>query len=99
MNELIEWSGGNPGALDFLMTVFLNPETSPGTALTIAAYLKKYKTLRGTNIYVLYSDLCDRDLKKVIHLFKNCPQEVLEDACNRQDYSGRDLVSKYMVMA
>ena len=96
MNELIEWSKGNPGALDFLMRIFMSPETNFGQAALIASKIKSYPTLRGTNLYVLYSDLCDRDIDKVIILFQKCPQNILEDACNRQDYSGRELVASYL---
>ena len=95
MEELIKWSKGNPGALAFLMEVFLNPETDMVTAITINNKIKACPSLRGTNLYVLYSDLCGRDLKKVEFLCKNCPNDILEDACNRQDYSGRELVEEY----
>lgn len=95
MNELIEWSQGNPGALDFLMKVFMSPEADVVQAIKINNKIKRCKSLRGTNIYVLYSDLCDRDIDKVVQLCKNCPDDILEDACNRQDYSGRELVSSY----
>lgn len=96
MNELIEWSEGNPGALDFLFKVFMSPEANLGQAAFIASKLESYTTLRGTNIYILYSDLCDRDINKVVTLLKNCPQDILEDACNRQDYSGCKMVKEYL---
>lgn len=99
MNELIKWSEGNPGALDFLMRVFMSPEATIPQAITVQAKLEKYKSIRGTNIYVLYSDLCNKDIEKVCLLLNTCPQEVLEDACSRQDYSGRELVKEYLVDA
>jgi hypothetical protein len=96
MIKLISWSNGNPGALDFLMRVFTSPEITIDQAAFIEQKLEKYKTLRGTNIYVLYSDLCGKDMDKVILLLKHCPQEILEEACNRQDYSGRKMVVNYL---
>jgi hypothetical protein len=95
MDEIIKWSEGNPGAMNFLMDAFLKPDVNFVTAITIANKIKACPTLRGTNLYVLYSDLCDKDMVKVEFLCKNCPNDILEDACNRQDYSGRKIIEKY----
>lgn len=95
MNQIIEWSQGNPGALNFLMQVFMSRIITINDAQFAQRTIEKYTTLRGTNLYVLYSDLCDKNMDKVFHLLRNCPQDILEDACSRQDYSGRELVSKY----
>ncbi|WP_185226131.1 hypothetical protein [Chryseobacterium indologenes] len=97
MNKIIEWAAGNPGALNFLMTVYMSQNTSLAQASIINNALENYTTLRGTNIYILYSDLCGRNMDKVVHLIKNCPQEILEEACSRQDYSGREMVAEYMM--
>jgi len=94
MKEIIKYAKGNPGALQFLIELL-----SPGNllyALPVFAKIEEIPTLRGTNLYVLYSDLCNRDLSKVAELCKKCPNDILEDACSRQDYSGRELVAKYM---
>lgn len=96
MHDLIQWSKGNPGALDFLMKVFVDSNTSFADAILVDRKLREYKTLRGTNIYVLYSDLCNKDMPTVMHLLANCPGHILQEACSRQDYSGRELVEKYM---
>jgi hypothetical protein len=96
MEELMEWADGNPGALTFLMGIFLSNDTSISDMALVAVKLKSYKTLRGTNIYVLWSDLCDKNNNKVFHLLRTCPQEVLEDACSRQDYSGIELIKEYL---
>jgi hypothetical protein len=95
MEELIKLAEGNPGALAFLAEVFLNPKTDFVTAIVISNKIKACPTLRGTNLYVLYSDLCDKDMEKVVFLCKNCPNHVLEDACSRQDYSGIKIIDKY----
>ena len=94
MNQILQWSQGNPGAMAFLMS-FLQPENSL-KGLTIIPKLEEAQSIRGTNLYVLWSDLCNKDLSKVEKLCKNCPTNILEDACNRQDYSGRELVSDYL---
>ena len=52
--------------------------------------------IKGTDLYVLWSDLCDKDYGDVHLLCISCPDEILIDACSRQDYSGRKLVEKYL---
>ncbi len=94
MNQIIQWSQGNPGAMTFLMSI-MQPENIV-KGITIIQKLEEAKSIRGTNLYVLWSDLCGRDMQKVETLCKNCPTDILEDACNRQDYSGRELVSEYV---
>jgi len=96
MDEILKWSEGNPGALTFLMEVYMNPDTNFIDSYAIDKKIRKCPTLRGTNLYVLYSDICGRDIKKVVTLCNNCPNEILEDACNRQDYSGRSLIAEYL---
>lgn len=97
MNELIKWSEGNPGALNFLMSVFTTPSANLEEAAIIEGKLRQCTSLRGSNLYVLYSDLCRKDIKNVVELCKKCPNEILEDACNRQDYSGIELVKEYLI--
>ena len=95
MREIIEWSQGNPGAMNFLMK-FLEPENGV-KGIRVLTKLTQLESIRGANLYVLYSDLCDKDLDAVVTLCQNCPSEILEDACSRQDYSGRAMVSKYLI--
>lgn len=51
----------------------------------------------GTDIYVLWSDICQRDLAKMISLLRIAKRDsnkanLLRDACGQQDYSGRKLL-------
>lgn len=94
MKELLEWSKGNPGALTFLMDL-MDPKNLP-YSMSIIPKLTESKTIRGTNLYVLWSDLCNRDIQRVAFLCERCPSDILEDACSRQDYSGRKLVEPYL---
>jgi hypothetical protein len=91
---LAEWSDGNPGAAVALMGLFSNENVQ--FSLPIMGKLERCKTIRGTNIYVMFSDLCGKDYHVMCKLCLNCPDDVLEDACNRQDYSGRELVAEYI---
>jgi len=91
---IIKWSEGNLGALTFLME-FMMPENFK-KGIAIFSKLEPLISIRGINLYVLWSDLCDKDLEKVYKLCKNCPDDILVDACSRQDYSGRELISEYL---
>lgn len=94
MLGLLSLAQGNPGALTFLMEL-ISPENTIHS-LPIAVKIDRIKSLRGTNLYVLYNDLCSKDMKLVAKLCEVCPDDVLEDACSRQDYSGRELVKPYL---
>lgn len=88
----LEWARGNPGAMSFLME--LNREDEETVKVITECLVRNYK-IRGAKLYVLWSDLCDCDIEKVKQLCENCPNGILTDACSRQDYSGKELVTQY----
>lgn len=83
-------SKGNPGAMRFLAE-FYTSEASDATVEKIES-----SGIVGTDLYVLYSDICDCDMETAIKLIDNCPLDLLKHACSRQDYSGKKLVEKYL---
>ena len=91
---ILSYAQGNPGALEFLVKL-INPKNMD-YLIPITFKLEECKTIRGTNLYVLWNDLCSRDISKVFQLCSSCPSNILEDACSKQDYSGITLVSKYL---
>lgn len=93
MNKIIEFAGGNPGALNVLIAA---QQQGEAISKPIFEALDRIPTLRGTNIYILQSDLCGGNFETMAHLCKNVPDNILADASNRQDYSGRKLVKDYM---
>ena len=93
--QIMEWADGNPGAAIFLMGLLDDEHLFQ--ALPIALKIEECKTIRVTNLYVLFSDLCNKDYELCAHLCRTCPNDVLEDACSRQDYSGRELVHPYLL--
>lgn len=95
MTNVIELSNGNPGAFAFLMEIMSGNTANAVAGLTIIPKIEKCG-IKGTDLYVLWSDLCDKNVQKVAVLCKTCPDDVLKDACGRQDYSGRKLVAKYL---
>jgi hypothetical protein len=91
---MMKYADGNPGAAVFLVELF-SPENLI-YAIPIVTKMEKIPSLKGTNLYVLWSDLCGKDISKVADLCTKCPNDILEDACSRQDYSGRSLVANYL---
>jgi hypothetical protein len=71
MNQIIQWSKGNPGAMTFLMELVKSE-----VGIFVFQRLKLMPSIRGTNLYVLWSDLCDKDLYKVERLCIYCPMSI-----------------------
>lgn len=90
MITLKSLANGNPGAMRFLMEL-----ASPDVPVRTVSAIEK-SGIVGTALYVLWSDICEKDMKKVIMLIDNCPLDELKAACSRQDYSGKELVLAYM---
>ena len=88
-DSIFNWGQGNPGAISFLAQLTDVEDFIIITKLEIAT------SIRGTNIWTLYSDICDKDIDKVRVLCTHCPTSILEDACSRQDKSGQALVASY----
>lgn len=94
IQQIISMSKGNPGAMNCLIGMMTGDIMNSVHGLTILPKIEKCK-IEGTDLYVLWSDLCDKDYKKMAELCKNCPDDILIDACSRQDYSGIELVKEY----
>jgi hypothetical protein len=97
---VIKMSGGNPGAINALFEIINHcPQIDPdnlmggiGTILLLDTY-----NIYASNIYVLWSDICERDIVKMIGVLRACqmglfPSSILKDACNRQDFSGKNMI-------
>lgn len=89
--HITHWAEGNFGALNFLEEV-LHHEKMDAIVYTLTIC----SSIRGTNLWVLYSDLCGKDMNKVVSLIEKCPPHILSNACSRQDYSGRELVKHFL---
>jgi hypothetical protein len=92
---------GNPGALVVIKELFekgseIDPNNILGGGLGTILNLDSYG-IYGTDIWVLYSDICEQNLPKFIAVVRSVQlglfnQEILKDAAHRQDYSGRELI-------
>ncbi len=90
-NQIIELSDGNMGALRFLsMLIFRNKPTHR----IIVKKILELK-LKGTDIYVLFSDLCFQDLDEVYNIVNKVPADKLIIACAQQDRSGVQMIKDY----
>jgi hypothetical protein len=88
MANIIELADRNFGALSFLSELENHPH--------ILDFINNSESLRGANIYVLWSDLCGRDVSAVENLIAKCPMSVIEEACSRHDFSGIALIKPYL---
>lgn len=95
MMFLLPLANGNPGAARFLAETQILFDTNNPIADSIVMKITDCN-LRGSALWVLYSDLCGKNMEKVGKLCQDCPNDILIDACSRQDYSGVDLVKPYL---
>lgn len=97
---VVKMSDGNPGAMDVIMKLLTQANNIDsndimgglGKILLLDTY-----GIYGTDIYVLYNDICDRNLSKMVAVIRATQMglfnsHILRDACSRQDSSGRKLI-------
>lgn len=97
---VVKMCEGNPGAMRVLMDIIKNAsDIDPdaimggiGTVLLLDSF-----GIYGTDIYVLWNDICNRELNKTIAVLRATQMGlfesyILKNACGRQDYSGRDMI-------
>jgi hypothetical protein len=88
---------GNWGAMQFVVDLVQYSTDNAEKAEKILHKIKSCTTIRGINLHVLYSDICEKNMGAVYQLCENCPDGDLEEACSRQDYSGWQIVYQYLV--
>ena len=89
---MIELADGNMGAIGFLMPLL---HEHLDKALPIMHKIEQ-TGLKGSALYIMFSDICNKDYDAVLKLCTECPNDILIDACNRQDRSGKELVQEYL---
>jgi len=85
------WIKGNHITAFFLKQVDHTPNGE-----VIIKKIYKCASLRGNNLAVFWIDLCNREMTSAMKLCKHCPCDILEDACSRNDGSGKKLIEKYL---
>lgn len=96
--KVIKLAKGNFGALNALMTLS-NPTYVLFNESIEAINQLDTLGIKGTDIYVLYSDICERNDTKTLELINatrngKLDPAVLIDACSRQDYSGKEIIER-----
>ena len=99
-SALVKICEGNPGAINACCCMIkegasVYPYVDGWKYIILLDTLEIY----GSDIYVLWSDICQRDTQKMIAALRVAKidaykADVLKDACHRQDYSGRKLLQE-----
>ena len=89
---LVKMADGNPGAIVMLLQLL-----EQGSRGDIAVYLLNAYGIKGSDLWVLYKDLCGENIEKVINLVEVCPESRLVEACGKQDRSGKALIEEYLL--
>ena len=100
MPEIIyKMSEGNPGAMNALMQILTPNDIDPDNLMggLLAVFLLDSYGIYGSDIYILFNDICNRSLVKTLAVLRACQlglfsSVTLKDACSRQDYSGASMV-------
>lgn len=100
MSAVIKMCEGNPGATTALMEIIkCSKQVDPDDFMGGLGKILALDTLEiyGTNIYVLWNDICDRNTSKMIAVLRAnqlgfISDQILKDACHRQDRSGRKTI-------
>lgn len=92
-------SKGNPGAMTTLMAILADKTIDPDNIMGGMGVILSLDSIGiyGTDIYVLHSDICGGELAHTLAVLRAVQLgffngETLQDACSRQDYSGRSMV-------
>jgi hypothetical protein len=75
MDVLIKMADGNPGAFDAMMNVLekhdaIDPQAMMG-GIGAIMMLDTFE-IYGSDIYILYSDKCGRDVRKMLMIMRSC---------------------------
>lgn len=100
MSATMKMVDGNPGAITALMSMMneaetIDPQNFAGS-LSPLLDLDSHG-IYGTDIYVLWSDICGKDNAKTLAVLRAVQlgffnEQTLKEACSKQDYSGRDMI-------
>lgn len=100
MSAVVKMCEGNPGAMTALVEVIkYGKQVDPNDFMGGLGKILALDTLEiyGTDIYVLWNDICDRNTSKMIAVLRAnqlgfISNQILKEACHRQDRIGRDII-------
>lgn len=96
--ELIKRTKGVPGALEFIVILMKSMESvSMGTkGILIIATIQRIPELSGEDIYMLWSKLGKKDLKRVHSICEKIPLDIIKYASSKRDDSGLKIIDNYL---
>ena len=80
----IDLSEGNPGALVFMLDAH---EKNPFAAEVAFERMNKFD-IKGSKLYILWNDCCDRDTEKTLQIILNKPIAEIIEHINFNDVRG-----------
>lgn len=96
---VVKMSDGNFGAIALMTQILKEGEAIDPDSMGAIFQILLFDSfgIYGTDMYVLHSDICGKQLNKTLAVVRAVQlgyfdKSVLKDACSRQDYSGRALV-------
>lgn len=97
---MIKMSEGNPGALNALIDILKNGasvDMDSAMGGLGAILMLDSMGIYGTDIYILYSDICGKSLPKTLAVLRACQlglfsRNAVKDAAHRQDRSGKAMI-------
>ena len=100
LDMIMKMMDGNPGAMGALTEMVQTGQSiDPDAWHSAFAHIFGLDSagIYGTDIYVLWSDICGRNMAKMIAVLRakqmgHLAESVLKDACSRQDRSGKTMV-------
>ncbi len=100
MDVLVKMAEGNPGAATCLMEILekgasIDPQSAFGGMGAI--FDLDTSGIYGTDIYVLWSDICEKNTVNMLAVLRACQlglfdRSIVIDAAHRQDRSGKGLI-------
>lgn len=100
LDIIVKMSEGNPGAAVALMEIVKNGEAidpqsfagGVGAVLSLDTY-----GIYGSDIYILWSDICEKNLPKMLAVLRACQlglfsSNTLKVAASRQDRTGKSMI-------
>lgn len=94
MSALVKMADGNPGAANALV------ELVKLDGINSVMMLDRFG-IYGSDIYILWSDICDRDAFKMHDVIERARMgelrhTLLKEACSRQDRTGKELIAEFL---
>jgi len=96
--ELIERTKGVPGALEFIAILIKTMGSiSMGTiSILIIATIQRIPELSGEDLYMLWSKLGNKDLKRVHLICEKVPLDAIKYASSKRDDSGLKIINNFL---